>query len=526
MTSPLRSALASLVVLALGAVVLFSAGVSADLLRFQDPGAALAALTAPEVVAALLDGAGEVAAAVLAIAITVVAIVVELASNRYTHRTSELFLGERVNLGVMAFLVLTVLQCLWTGAAPLGPVSAALSLGMLSVSLLLLLPYFAYVFAFLDPLHIVQRIRQNTLEGIRRAPRDLDGARRSALRGAEQIASVALAALERSDQEVGVSCVDALGALLRDYRADSAGRPDAWYRADDLAQDPDFCSMTPEVLALVGARRTWLELKVLRQHQTIFTRSLGSMRDIAYRVSIDTRLLAESALTQRDEPTVELCLQFFNTYLREALERQDARTAENLLYQYRLLALAVLERGSAPRALEIARYFKYYGLTAQGRGVSGVLETAAHDLSTLTEAAWASAHPTRHELLEVLLRVDREGPGAGEPGLRGVRKAQVRLATWFLHTDDQRHALTIFRDMQDEAPELLALVRDELLAVTRREHWEVSDRGVRMDWLPPERRACLDTFFSWFGDRLPVHRAGRGPLWLDTLAETTARVAE
>ena len=44
-----------------------------------------------------LGSAGEVVAAVLAIAITVVAIIVELASNRYTHRITELFVREPIN---------------------------------------------------------------------------------------------------------------------------------------------------------------------------------------------------------------------------------------------------------------------------------------------------------------------------------------------------------------------------------------------------------------------------------------------
>ena len=45
-----------------------------------------------------LSNAAEVVAAVLAIAITVVAIVVELAANRYSHQITTLFLREPVNL--------------------------------------------------------------------------------------------------------------------------------------------------------------------------------------------------------------------------------------------------------------------------------------------------------------------------------------------------------------------------------------------------------------------------------------------
>ena len=51
----------------------------------------------------MLANAAEVVAAVLAIAITVVAIVVELAANRYSHRITQLFVRNPVNLSVIAF---------------------------------------------------------------------------------------------------------------------------------------------------------------------------------------------------------------------------------------------------------------------------------------------------------------------------------------------------------------------------------------------------------------------------------------
>ena len=39
----------------------------------------------------------------------------------------------------------------------------------------------------------------------------------------------------------------------------------------------------------------------------------------------------------------------------------------------------------------------------------------------------------------------------------------------------------------------------ELERVETQEYWEVSDRGINFEWLPPDRRATLETFFGWFG---------------------------
>ena len=62
-----------------------------------------------------LSSVAEVIAAVLGIAITVVAIVVELAANRYSHQITRLFLTAPNNLLVLSLYALTTIQCIWVG---------------------------------------------------------------------------------------------------------------------------------------------------------------------------------------------------------------------------------------------------------------------------------------------------------------------------------------------------------------------------------------------------------------------------
>ena len=118
-----------------------------------------------------LGGAAEVISAVLGIAITVVAIVVELAANRYTHRITELFVSEPINFLVTGFFVISALQAVFVGLTfetlPTGDLGfvprwgIVVSMSMLALCLLLLLPYFAFVFAFLSPIAIVHRIQRH-----------------------------------------------------------------------------------------------------------------------------------------------------------------------------------------------------------------------------------------------------------------------------------------------------------------------------------------------------------------------------
>lgn len=467
----------------------------------------------PTAASETLANAGEVVAAVLGIAITVVAIIVELAATRYTHRITELFVAEPTNFFVMGFFVITALQAVFTaltfdaahGHIPY--VGIFVSMVMLAGCLLILLPYFAFVFAFLSPIQIVDRIRQATLA---RVGKDGNVAARKAeaVRGVEQLADVGLNAMEHKDKGVSMASVDALQAMVLDYQEVRKELPDEWFRVEgDLAHNPDFVSMSPDVLAAVTRRRMWFEMKVLRKYQTLYNEALNRMRDINYLIAINTRHIAEAALEAGNDVLFELVVKFFNTYLRATINAKDVRTAYNVLNQYRLLAERALEYDDGSRAIEVARYFKYYGLVSFNSKLPFILETVAYDLCSLNEMAFDNESPASRELLKIFLQVDKESESeVQETSLRGVRKAQVKLATHYLVEGDEGRAREVFRDMERERQERLASIRDELLNVESSEFWEISDRGVNFDYLEPARKEQLLVFFSWFPDLAPPSR--------------------
>lgn len=514
----LRTWLLPLSILSSAALAVFVLTFYVDASADPDPRHVFGLLLHPNPASAAntLSNAGEVVAAVLAIAITVVAIIVELASNRYTHRITELFIAEPTNFLVMGFFVLTALQSLFVtlvfdwrdghgGFVPY--LGIATSMGMLTVCLLILLPYFAFVFSFLNPISIVSRIRQHTLDVIKGTPgrTQVDRVKQEAVRGIEQLSDVAMNAMEHNDKGVSMASVDALRTLVVDYQRMRSLLPEPWYRVDtELARNPDFVSMSTEVLDEVLARRIWLEMKVLRQYQMLYNEALNNMRDINYSVSHNTRLMAGAALACGNTELFDLCVKFFNTYLRATINARDVRTAYNVLNQYRLLAESVLLLEGGARAVEIARYFKYYGLLSFNAKLPFILETVAYDLCALNEIAFDQKSLASRELLRIFLQVDKESEGeVQETSLRGVRKAQVKLATYYLVRGDETLAREVHKDMSTERPERLASIRDELLNVSTREFWEISDRGVNFDYLPPDRKAKMLFFFEWFGDLLP-----------------------
>ncbi|MBX2797313.1 MAG: DUF2254 domain-containing protein [Myxococcales bacterium] len=450
----------------------------------------------------------EVVVGVLGITITVVAIIVELAANRYTPRITELFVRDPVNRLVMSAFVVTSVLIIWIDLSlngPHYPSGMALVANLLmTASLLAILPYFAYVFDFLSPSRVVQRI-QNTgiaqLLTAQRTPFAVGPARQGIVQAVEQLGDIALNSVEKNDKPLTLSALHALSTLAMRHVSDKRHLPMEWFDSAPLVQvDQDFIALHPDMVRALSSRRTWLEMKVLRQYQAVFGEAVNEVHDVNHLIGIHTRRLADAALTANDGHTVRLCVRFLNTYLRSGINAGDVRTAYNLLNEYRLLAEALLNAGETDEVLEVAGYITFYGQLAFQRHLPFLLETAAFDLCALLEHAHGTQAEGHDQLLGLFLEVDREPEGgrSQEQSLRGVRKAQIKLATYYLNAHATDAARQIFDDMSTERADRLTSIREELERVERAEYWEVSDRGINFDWLEPARRQYLDTFFGWF----------------------------
>jgi hypothetical protein len=459
--------------------------------------------------AEMMSNMPEVVSALLGISVTVVAIIVELAANRYTPKITTLFIENPTNLAILGFFVVTCLLCVWTSLSADGQVivprvGTAVTIGCVTLCLLLLLPYFTFVFGFLDPHSVVDRMGRSTLNAIRKGESGLGlhrDPRKLALRGTEQLADVALNAIEHKDKGICMHAVDTMGEIACKYLSLSSSLPPSFFLlSDEVRENPDFVSMQPDVLSDIESQRCWFEMKVLRQFQMLYGETLNKMRDVNYLIAINTRRIAERSFLLERPEVAALCLKFFNTYLRATVNGRDVRTAYNVLNQYRLLAEAALRAGKSDFVVEIAQRFKYYGQLGFGMGLPFVLETAAYDLCALNELAFDLASPGRRELLGVFLEVDKEAEEGHDldASLRGVRKAQIKLATYYLLKGESEMARAIFEDMRGEQSCRLESIRAEIEAIISRDFWEISDRGVNFDYLEPSRRAMLGTFFGWF----------------------------
>jgi len=148
----------------------------------------------------------------------------------------------------------------------------------------------------------------------------------------------------------------------------------------------------------------------------------------------------------------------------------------------------------------------YYGHVSFDMKLTFVTETVAYDVSALCQ--YANELGSEHEdaMVSQFLQLDRPlRVSAQESALLGVRKAQVKLAAYYLMQGHEDKARLISEDMSHEPQERLASIRRALENVTSKDFWEIIDRGRNFEYMPPSQKQQLVTFFSWLdlGDDEP-----------------------
>lgn len=455
--------------------------------------------------------------AVFGIVITVVSIIVQLSADRYTG-VARMFLRDRLNVYVASYYVIASVASVWLSASTnedfIPRLTLLVLLSLTTGGLVIAVPYFGYVFWFLAPQNLVRRIRLEAISCVSQGARKQEQkecfeAQASTLFALEELTDVANSSIFGKDKIVASAAVDSLKDFAVEYLKTKPQASPAWFSiGPEIRQNPDFVAMDAESLQDLEARRTWVEWKVMRQYLSIYNEALSSMRDITYVIAIDTRYIGEAAADADDDELIGLVYRFMNSYLRSTLNARDVRTAYNVLNQYRKLVESLLLKGKHKAALEGVRHMKYYGLIGFEMDLSFITETVAYDCASVAQIASEVSSSAEQGILDEFLELDRPPFIRGqEKALMGVRKAQVKLAAYYISVDQPERARAIARDMHDEPPERLIKIRRQLENVESKDFWEIIDRGRNFEYMPPAQRASLATFFDW----LETQKAGAGP---------------
>ncbi len=460
----------------------------------------------PGFISDALGGLAAMTAAVLGIVITVVSLLVQLTSNRYSG-VAQMFLRDRTNVVVMAYYVVT---CVVGVAASLSLHSefvprAAVMVMMIACAfgLIIMLPYFMYVFRFLEPTNLVARIEAEAVADVQqgataRSEGAISNAQQPALAALEELTDITSNSISGKDKIIASRAVDAIKDFVVQYLSIKDRADARWFQiGEGIRDNPDFVAMDPESLKVLETERTWLEWKALRQYLGIYAEAQGSMPDINYLIAIDTRYVGEAALKKRDTAVVELAFRFMNSYLRAALNARAVRTAYNVMNQYRKLVESMIRGGADDIAIEGVRHMIYYGRTSYDMQLGFVTETVAYDVSALCEFAHMQKRDVDSKMLDMFLELDQPlRMKKQESGLQGIRKAQLKLACYYLAVGADDRAKKIAADMAGEDRGRLDSIRDQLSRVESKEFWEVIDRGRNFEYMPPKQKDQMERFFG------------------------------
>lgn len=476
----------------IGVLAVFTVQLGLELIFNQYPVHRLSSLSPGEARDLLILLNGKLNQAMGVVFITV-GLAVPLTANMYSLKFLDLFIRNPVNGAVLIFVVFANLSGLAVSYSMKSTVIPTFQLSLLFVltvaSLLLILPYLIYVFRFLHPNTLLNLLEREVKAGLRSACRP-DRALANRQRVAEtleHIANISVRSVDRSDRNTAIEGVLALERAARAYWEAKGNLSDCWFSADPGC----FLGFSSLAVEEMSASRSWVEMKLYYQFYEILRAACPRMPELTSAVAQSLRKLGLETTSLNPPAHLELVIEYFNTFLRLALNRRDVRSLFIIFDQYRIFAEGLLP-SSPGQGLEIAYYFEYYGQVAREQQMPFVVETVAHDLGALVQNAWERKVPTCRDLLERFLRFDRQN----SLPLPGVKRAQALLASYFLESGQTEAAALVRESFRGLDHAWIQTLKDDLLQVTRQKYWEVSDRRMNMDYVHPERRERLGEFFD------------------------------
>jgi hypothetical protein len=437
---------------------------------------------------------------ILAMLLATIGLAIPLTANMHTPKLIEMFLRDRLNQSVLLLFAAGAANVLWVDYmigpqfAPVWAVRIAVY-GAL-VGWAILIPYFFYVVRFLDPSNILERLGKDARIAIERAAArriDTEEAQELVHERLHHIGTILIKSLDRADRSVVLEGIWLFKGLLDHYGRLKPRIPPELLKVDRR----DFIGLASEAIDIVMEEKTWFEMKVLGQVLLTYQHALGKATDVISSISDFTRVVAVHADERGDENVTELCIRFFNTYLREALKTRNVRAVHDIFYQYRLLAKELREK---PQLLhDIVFYFRYYAEGARRNGMVFVWQLAAFDVGYIVRRAFEGECHGREKILDEALAIDHMPGGEVD---QYIVKAKLVLGGFFLEKKLPEMSDRVAKALEDVPRSALATAEKELLDADKI-YFEITDRQLNIEWIAPERRPHVQAFAARLAQARP-----------------------
>ena len=486
----------ALVTVALMLVVLFGV---LDALRYSS----IADFFTPDSTAAggTLGLVGGAEGVTLSIVLLGVMFGIQTTSARYSPRIIDIFTRNALNAFVLSFALASILYTFLVRSeikpnyVPMASVAVAEILAI--VNFALLFPYVLYVFEVMRPETLVQGIMRTARRDLRRAASSADlWRRRSALMtSVAQVTDIAFASIQLGDVPVAVLGIEVLGQFLANDYIPAKKKLDAeWFKVGH----GELPGASDQIIAEVNRARTWFGYMVLSSFVDMVGLTPIHRKEAVYAIAVATRNVGLAAIEAGDPEAAELCLRFFNTYLRTAINRSAPTFASGIMNEYRRFAIGALE-WRRDIAVEAAAHLLRYGRHFDEAGMPAIFGAAAEDVADLAIEARVRDPQVSFRLAQLLVRnlLDLI-PNARPIGLNGLFKGVAKLTCWAMASDEKDIAHALVEGIATAPPDFVDAALSRMESMQSGLFWEVNERVIAFDWLEqplrdeiPRLRAAL-----------------------------------
>jgi hypothetical protein len=446
----------------------------------------------PAAAAGTLGLVGGAEGVTLSIVIVSVVFGIQTTSSRYSPRIMGIFTRNPLNALVLSFALASILYTFLVRAevkvnyVPTWSVAAAVVLAL--VNFAILLPYVGYIFEVMRAETLVSGIMRRARRELRAAVNSSNARRhRSGLMTAiAQVTDIAFGSIQLGDVPICVLSVEVLGQLLaEDYLTIKKDFKPDWFKVGHA----ELPGASDQILAEVNRAGTWFTYTVMSSFVDMIGLTPVHRKEAVHAIAVATRKVGLAAIQAGDSEVAELCVRFFNTYLRAAINRSAPTFASTIMNEYRRLAIGALE-WRPDLAVEAAAHLLRYGRHFDEAGMPAIFGAAAEDVADLAIEARARDPEVTHRLALLMVRnlLDLV-PTARPIGLNGLFKGVARLTFWAMAADQKDVAHILVEGIAASPPDFVDAALDRMESMQNGLFWEVNERVIAFDWVEQPLRA-------------------------------------
>ena len=446
----------------------------------------------PTAAAGTLGLVGGAEGVTLSIVIVSVVFGIQTTSSRYSPRIMGIFTRNPLNALVLSFALASILYTFLVRAevkvnyVPTWSVAAAVTLALINFAILL--PYVGYIFEVMRAETLVSGIMRRARRSLRAAVNSPHARRHRSdlMTSVAQVTDIAFGSIQLGDVPICVLSIEVLGQLLGDdYLPIKRGIKPDWFKVGHA----EMPGASDQILAEVNRAGTWFTYTIMSSFVDMIGLTPVHRKEAVHAIAVATRNVGLAAIEVGDKEVAELCVRFFNTYLRAAINQSAPTFASAIMNEYRRLAIGALE-WRPDLAIEAASHLLRYGRHFDEAGMPAIFGAAAEDVADLAIEARARDPQVTHRLALLMVRnlLDLI-PNARPIGLNGLFKGVAKLTFWAMASDQKDVSHILVEGIAAAPPEFVDAALDRMESMQNGLFWEVNERVIAFDWVEQPLRA-------------------------------------